>query len=282
MSTYFLALRGTGEKQGSVNNLLYKGYSEATVKMAYVDIPYPASITVANEGQDIFGTSLAISIGAGVRSLTDHIKLLRQNDPGAKIITAGYSLGCLVLLQAIKEDYLKENIDRMILVANPGTRYMLNTGGNRQVKMPFIYDGIVSGMISDEVVIGAGGDMLDAYTINWERDPIAYLHPKSPLRSVAPWLWALDLDQLNEWFDYVRLELDRKLAWSWTRFWEPGYRDAALEAPDDLMRYMYGGHHTTAYTDAGNFNFAGKPVSGVWIVGRLASSEAWVNNRRER
>ncbi|ADX42623.1 putative cutinase [Gordonia phage GTE2] len=279
MSTYFLALRGTAEAQGSANNMLYKGYLEATVPMTYVDIPYPASITIANEGQDLFGTSLAMSIGTGVKSLKDHIESIRSNDPTARIITAGYSLGCLVLLTAVRDDeYLKKNIDRMILLANPGTKYLLNTGGGRRVSMPFIYDGIVSGMISDEVILEAGKDMLDAHTINWSWDPIAYLHPKSPLRSIAPWLWALDFDDPGQWIDYVRDEIDRKLAWSWTRFWDPGYRDAVFAAPDDLLRYTRGGHHTTAYTDQGNFSFVGKPVSGVWLVGRLASSEAWIND----
>lgn len=277
MSTYFLALRGTAEAQGSANNMLYKGYLEATVPMTYVDIPYPASITIANEGQDLFGTSLAMSLGAGVKSLKEHIESIRSNDPTARIITAGYSLGCLVLLTAIRDDeYLKKNIDRMILLANPGTKYLMNTGGGRRV--PSIYDGIVSGMISDEVVLEASKDMLDAYTINWSWDPIAYLHPKSPLRSIAPWLWALDFDDPGQWIDYVRDEIDRKLAWSWTRFWDPGYRDAVFAAPDDLLRYTRGGHHTTAYTDQGNFSWMSEPVSGVWLVGRLASSEVWVND----
>lgn len=279
MSTYFLALRGTAEKQGDSANMLYKGYLEATVPMTYVDIPYPASITIANEGQDIFGTSLAMSIGEGMRSLKAHIESIRKNDPEAKIITAGYSLGCLVLLTAVRDDeFLKKNIDRMILLANPGNKYLMNTGGGRRVSMPFIYDGIVSGIISDEVILGAGRDMLDTYTINWSWDPIAYLHPKSPLRSVAPWLWALDFDDPDQWFEYVRKELDHKIAWSWTRFWDPGYRDAAFAAPDDLLRYLYGGHHTTAYTDPGNFSFVGKAVSGVWLVGRYASSEVWFND----
>ncbi|UMO76168.1 lysin B [Gordonia phage Amok] len=279
MSTYFLALRGTAEAQGSTANMLYRAYLETTTFMTYVDIPYPASISIMNEGRDIFGTSLAMSLGAGVKSLLDHIVSIRKNDPEARIVTAGYSLGCLVILQAIKDNgYLKKNIDRVILLANPGTKYLLNSGGERRVKMPFIYDGISSGIVSDEVILDAGRDMLDAYCVNWSEDPIAYLHPKSPLRSVAPWLWALDLNDPQQWIEYVAEKLDKKLAWAWLKFWDPGYRDAALEAFDDLRRYTGGYHHTTAYLEKGNFTYLSKPVSGVWWVAHLASSEVWVND----
>ena len=279
MSTYFFALRGTAEKQGDAANMLYRAYLEATVPMTYADIPYPASISVANEGQDIFGTSLAMSIGAGINSLKQHIEQVRANDPDAKIIVAGYSLGCLVILTALRDDrYVAENIDRIILLANPATKYLLNSGGTRKGKPPFLYEGIATGVITDEVILNWGRSHLDAYTVNWVNDPIAYLHPKSPIRSAVPWLWALDLDELPEWFGDVRARLDSKITWAWTRFWEPGYRDAALESISDLLRYAKFGDHTTAYTKVGNFSWVNKPVSGVWVVGRLASSEAWVND----
>lgn len=277
MSTYFLALRGTAEVQGSPHNLLYRGYQAATVPLSYVDIPYPASISLANEHQDLFGTSLDVSVQEGLQSLTDHIRAIRSNSLDARIIVAGYSLGCVVLLAGIRDsEYLRKNIDRVILLANPGNRSLPNMGGRRRVRQPFVYDGIVSGLMSDEIILDAG--MRDAYQVNWTWDPIPNLHPKSPLRSVAPFLWALDLDDLPQWFGYIRAELDRKVAWAWLRFWEPGYRDAAGEAISDLLRYAKLGHHTTAYTDPDNFSWGGSRMSGIEVVGRLASSETWIND----
>lgn len=282
MSRHFLALRGTAEKLGSTSNLLYRAFLESSYSISqYVDVPYDASIGPMNEHKDFFGASLDASLVKGVQVLMATITTIRRKDPDTKIIVTGYSLGCLVAL-AFVEQYPHVKIDRMILVANPGTKYLLNMGQGRRVKQPFIYEGIVTDYISDKVILDNSlldkggdlrGDRIDFYNVNHMWDPIAYLHPKSPLRSIAPWLWALDFNDLPNWFGDIRSEVDRAVFWKWTRFWEPGYADAAGAAVDDLMRYAKTGQHQTAYFEKHWSTMQGTKtiqVSGVNLVGRLA------------
>ncbi|QWY80251.1 lysin B [Gordonia phage EdmundFerry] len=70
MNTWLLAVRGTAEPQDGEANLLNAVYRATRARgVLYVDVTYPASIAVANAGNDVLGASLAESLDEAEQAL---------------------------------------------------------------------------------------------------------------------------------------------------------------------------------------------------------------------
>ncbi|UVK59615.1 lysin B [Gordonia phage Survivors] len=247
---YFLALRGTGEPVGGADNMLHRAYLETQAYMQYADVNYPASIAVANPTRDPFGPALSASIEQGVAVLKATVYNIRQNDPGAVIVVAGYSLGALVLQAALEEGV---PINRAIALANPArvsqSVGIVDIGG---------YTGIASGFQEESSA--------PVFNVAYPKDGITSLHPASPLRKLVPWVWALDLDDWEPWARYV---LEYITGWRW---WTPQAmlnRKAWDEAFPSIIGYLIQGDHTTRYFED-HWNWKGRQMTGVQLVAALA------------
>ena len=250
MTKYFLALRGTGEVVNATSNVLHRAYQETNQFIEYVDVNYPASIAVANPSRDPFGPALSASIDRGTSVLWATVAEIRRLDPGAVIVVVGYSLGALVLLAAMDEGI---PINRAIALANPA-RVSRSVGIVDRAG----YTGIASAFQAEP------GD-LPVFNIAHPNDGITSLHPKSPLRKLVPWVWALDL---NDWEPWVRYVWEYVTGWRW---WTPEAllnRKAWDEALPAMIGYMARGDHTTRYFEP-HWNWKGRQLTGVQLIARL-------------
>lgn len=282
MITFCLTLRGTSEPYADGNTLLGKAVSlakEVNDGVFWVDVAYPASIGPANEHQNLFGDSLAQSIDQGGKAIEASIEWCRnyattRDESDYRIVLLGYSLGALVV-----QEYLKHQpsagIDRVILLSNPGGKYLAPWMGGWRREGSTVYSGIASGMMNDEK-LGTDMNRLDVWHVAHRMDPIANLHPKSPLRSICPWLWAMDLDNPIPWLNTIMEEIQKTQMWAWLRFWEPGYRDAVNEMLPDLQRYLTK-YHTHIYEEPEWTTLFGKKMTGIEVIAQRINDSCWLD-----
>ncbi|AWY05231.1 lysin B [Gordonia phage Margaret] len=257
-TTYVVGLRGTGEPdyqpKPSVPTPMLRHIAilaeagrlrSSDNHVVYVEVPYPASIGFVNARRDVFGSSLYASLLAGAQALSDTIKKVRARMmQGDKLIVAGYSLGCLVVLHTY--NHLRSSlagVDRFILIASPATSSLRPNVTARTSGRGKRFTGIASEWVTDEWMAGDSR----AYSLAHPLDPIAFLHPSSPLRYAVPALWELDLDDPKALDAAIRMVQTGKVAGIITRLIDPDYREAAATAIDDIIRYTHGGYHTARY-----------------------------------
>ncbi|WKW84841.1 lysin B [Gordonia phage Jamzy] len=257
-TTYVLGLRGTGEsdnpKPNVVMPMLRRVVFEAEAgrlrssdnHVIYVEVPYPASIGFVNARRDLFGAALLSSLLSGAHALSDTIQTVRARMMhGDRLVIMGYSLGCLAILHAY--NYMRNTlagVDRFILVASPACQHM-----RPPVRTPVTMSGKrFCGIASEWVQDGPLSNDSRAFHVAHPDDPIALLHPSSPLRYAVPALWELDLDDPRSIDAAVRDVMRGKYAGIITRLLDPEYRQAAGTAIEDLTRYVHGGYHTARYS----------------------------------
>lgn len=257
---HFVALRGTGERHNAANTMLAQVY-QATQHphMAWHDVPYPASIGPVNERGDVFGASLAVSKSNGSSQARRVVAKLRRTQPNSRIVLAGYSLGALAAIKALTDGI---KVDRTILIGNPALHHLGDTSG----LTPHHYRGVASHTTTDWVTT-----VQDVHNIAHPADGIAHLHPLSPLHRVAPWLWAMDLDDPGPWMSDLLRRLHRQeLLQAPLRIWNRNVGQALREAPNAVIGYATGGTHTTRYGEALWRTIDGTPVSGIKKAALLA------------
>ena len=237
MTTYFLTLRGTGEKHRdptSMFGIISQDIGDAT----WVDVDYPASVGPANETNDAFGTSLEESVTQAIRNLAQVITNLVGVDGEATFILGGYSLGALAIqrfLYVALPPLLEHRFLRTVLIANP-----LRPHGDSYMREDFGHG------IAGEASVQVSG----LYNIANPADAITSLHPKSPIRNLVPWVYALDLNEPRAWLESILQEAQQKsLIQAPVRFLDREWLDAVARMPGDLYGYALGGNHTLAYSE---------------------------------
>lgn len=266
---YMLALRGTAEPLAADSNMLAHVRNVARrhtgLPVTYIDVPYPASVSFANEGNDIAGASIAASIASADAKTTEIARDLLRVDSTAQFVLTGYSLGALAtLLIAHKRRF---PIARVVTIANPALQPGEGHGHSVIHRAPVGYSGIVT-------EYGRGLDMpTPAFHIAHPADGISYLHPKSPLRRIAPYLWTFDLDDPLPWLLDLGARLSRGELLAPLLFWQPDTKKALREAPDALSGYALRGRHTLAYGEkAWTIDSRTEPVSGIELAGWLVAT----------
>ena len=257
MNTWLLAVRGTAEPQDGEANLLNAVYRATRERgVLYVDVAYPASIAVANAGNDVLGASLAESVDQAEQALRE---IVAEIPLGDRIVLAGYSLGAIAVLQAAAAGI---RYDRIVTIACP-TRTIGHVTGGRVLRTG--YTGIAASYRPEPLGLGS------VYHVVNPNDGITHLHPASPLRRLVPYLWALDLDDWAPWAGTVYRHLT-----GWQRLLDPRALlnpQAWAEALPALDGYLHGGQHTTAYTRPG-WTFQGEPLTGVQVAARRVDQVA--------
>ncbi|QCW22052.1 lysin B [Gordonia phage Yakult] len=257
-TTYVLGLRGTSEldyqpKPNVPTPMLRHIVQRADMTrlrssdnhVVYVEVPYAASIGFVNARRDMFGLSLYNSLLTGAHALSESIKSVRARMMhGDRLVVAGYSLGCLVILHAY--NHMRgalAGVDRFLLVASPATSSLRPNVTVRTSGRGKRFTGIASEWVTDEWLAQDSR----AYPVAHPLDPIVFLHPSSPLRYAVPALWELDLDDPKAIDAAIRMVQTGKVAGIITRLIDPDYREAAATAIDDIVRYAHGGYHTVRY-----------------------------------
>lgn len=294
MTVYCLTVRGTSEKFGDPNNLLTKAVEIARAggpatqspwpSVRTLEVPYPASIGPANEQNNPFGDSLMASLDLGVAAIKDTIRKVRVLEggyrPDTRIILMGYSLGALIVQRYLTLEPQSKGVDRALLLANPGGKYLVPYASGWRREGATTYSGIASGIADDRPLQVMTSDRLDVWHIAHPMDPIANMHPKNPLRSIVPWLWGMDLDNPVPWLNDVFAQITSKQAWAWTHFWEPGYTQGVAEMLPDLQRYLTI-YHTTIYSEGRDWRLVMDPPgvkrTGLEIVARRINDSLWLD-----
>lgn len=255
MGNYFLTLRGTGEQHYKDTTML--GLVAKELDAEWVDVDYPASIAVANHGFHLLGDSLQGSKEVGAANLVRTAEAIRSKDPNARMVAAGYSLGCMALNEALPH-LGRANIRRVVQVANP-ERHPASSHG----AIPFGH-----GVAGIRDFRG-----MQYYDIANPTDGIASLHPKSPVRELVPWLYALSFGDIPRWLHSVLRALQEELLRAQPKLpWQPWddaeYRDAVFRAPNDVLGYAIWGEHTYAY---GQKRWMGGSKTGIELAADLAN-----------
>lgn len=295
---HILMLRGTGERFGNSGNLLARAASrgrmqagvEGTPKaelddVRVVEVNYPASIGAVNEHLNAFGVSLNRSISAALHEIRREIAIAIGMDSASvgkayvskrdtEIVLAGYSLGALAVLHALKMDsWVREKVNFSVLVANPALKYGHVTGGGTAPNGYLSYSGqsgITSGYVNDQVPANAG----PVYNVAWMKDPIVYLEVDSPLRDVVPFLWDLQVGRLHEWGEEllrdlyvtgVRMSRQKTLQ---LRFKQAQVERARYDKAIAAIQRYVGGEHNRAYGES-HWYHNGKRKTGVQLAGDL-------------
>ncbi|QOP64419.1 lysin B [Gordonia phage Hexbug] len=213
----------------------------------YVEVSYPASIGFVNARRDLFGAALHASLNEGAAALLATVRIIvGKMMRGDKLIVMGYSLGALVVIKAYNDSRGElAAVTRFVLMASPACSHMRPWGAIANVtRTGKRYTGIASEWVNDAAL----STDTRAFHVAHPRDPIALLHPSSPMRYAVPALWELDLDDPKAIDNAIRMVKQGKVAGIITRLFDPEYRDAAAEAGNDLIRYIHGGFHTARYS----------------------------------
>ncbi|WP_067671853.1 PE-PPE domain-containing protein [Nocardia miyunensis] len=235
-----ITCRGTGEPQGSPNNMLTQVTRQLDPRRYRVlgDVVYPASVGVANEGFRINGPSEADSIRIGIANLATMIR----STPNM-VVLLGYSLGAELVTKFSEAQarglYSDCEIAATACVANPQRR-----AGDSIDPVPagFGING-ERGVFPDRPHFEAANP----------RDAITSCAPGSPLRALADVMSAFGLAMIGAWSkDLLNRMLQRR--------WQPaGWGDIMhpvktwemyQQAADDVRGYLTG-QHTTAYSQGG-------------------------------
>lgn len=238
MEPYFITLRGTGETHKAPQSM----FGQITRRMgkirAWFDLNYPASVGLVNSDYNPFGPSLQESIRRGVEMLSEAVEDLARLEPDTPLVVGGYSLGALAVnewMRSAPSDQL-DAVDRVVLLANPA-RPM----GATEYAPACHWSGIASDLALESYP-------LDVFNVAHSEDAITNVSPKSPLRNIVPWLYALDIDVPGVWFNSISSQVKKgTLVRAPIHLLDKEWRAAASRTTIELYRYAFGGTHTADY-----------------------------------
>lgn len=258
--THLVTICGTGEVAGTPTNMLNLVAAMADRPFTHTDLDYPASVTISNPNGDLAGASELESRAVGLANL----KALLETSP-EPVILMGYSLGALVV-----SDYLEQraaglpgpNIVAVINIANP-SRWEHDSYG-----LPSVGYGLD----------GQHGPwpMVPRYEIANPADMITSASKWSPWRRFAVVIRGLSFGNLGAWVPALLAGLDElKAQGLGSNWWKPEWWVAFAQAPGELWGYLYGGEHTTAYTDRAQWaDEEGNLVTGAALAALLIDTYA--------
>lgn len=236
-----ITCRGTGEPQGSPNNILAQVTQQLDPRRFRVlgDVVYPASVGVANEGFRITAPSEADSIRIGVTNLATMIR----STPNV-VVVLGYSLGAELVTKFNEAQsagmYPECEIAATACVANPQRKE-----GDSIDPAPAGYG------INGEHAAFPDRPHFEAAN---PRDAITSCPPGSPLRGLADVMSAFGFAEIGAWSQDL---VDRMLQ----RRWQPaGWGDIMhpvktwemyQQAANDIRGYLTG-QHTVQYVQGGH------------------------------
>jgi len=257
--TRVVTVGGTGEVAGTPTNMLNLAVAQTTRPVNHTDLDYPASVTISNPNGGLAGASELESRAVGLANL----KALLETTP-EPIILMGYSLGALVV-----SDYLEQ---RAAGLFGPQIVAVIN------IANPSRWEGDSYGLPS----VGYGLDgphgpwpMVPRYEIANPGDMITSASAWTPWRRFAVVIRGLSFGILDgAWVPALLAGLDELKAQGLAANWrKPEWWIAFAQAPGELYGYLYGGEHTTAYTQRAQWaDEEGNLVTGVSLAALLVDA----------
>ncbi|WP_225725473.1 MULTISPECIES: PE-PPE domain-containing protein [unclassified Nocardia] len=233
-----LTCRGTGEPQGSPDNLLgaVTGKLDRAKYFIGLDVDYPASIGPANPQADFDGCSEEQSINDGVQALAAAIRAAPN-----RVGLLGYSLGAEVVTRFLEAkargQYADCDIAWAANIANP-----LRREGDSIDPRPVGFG--INGQH------GPWPEDIPTWEVANPADAITSCSPDSPLRTLADTVSAFSFAQLGGWTQALSDRI-RANCWQPTRpdWWVHPIRTWRLWAQAAALMdgYLHGGQHVLAY-----------------------------------